>query len=207
MEADSSRNDMNPRAKTVVLHPLVGQTLNQYRIDSLLGQGGMGVVYRAHDLKLQRPVALKLLPTELTGDQERRKRFLLEARAAARISHPAIAQVYDVDEHDGTIFIAMELVEGKTVGDLIRSRELDLLGAIDVALQVAGGLAKAHDSGIVHRDIKPANVIQTSDGHVKILDFGLAKLLDPTTVAFASAGGVHDFSWALGRVCRMGERE
>src|SRR2546426_96829 len=81
MEADSGRNDMNPRVKTVVLHPLVGQTLNQYRIDSLLGQGGMGVVYRAHDLKLQRPVALKLLPTELTGDQERRKRFLLEARA------------------------------------------------------------------------------------------------------------------------------
>src|SRR2546426_4733055 len=194
MEADSSRNDMNPRAKTVVLHPLVGQTLNQYRIDSLLGQGGMGVVYRAHDLKLQRPVALKVLPTELTGDPERRKRFLLEARAAARISHPAIAQVYDVDEHDGTIFIAMELVEGKTIQDVIGGRELDLLGAIDITLQVASGLAKAHGAGIVHRDIKPANVIQTSDGHVKILDFGLAKLLDPTTVAFASAGGVHDFS-------------
>src|SRR5207249_2705060 len=185
---------MDLRAKTVVLYPLVGQTLNQYRIEGVLGQGGMGVVYRAHDLKLQRPVALKILPTELTGDPERRKRFLLEARAAARISHPAIAQVYDVDEHDGTIFIAMELVEGKTVQDVIGSRELDLLGAIDITLQVASGLAKAHDAGIVHRDIKPANVIQTPDGHVKILDFGLAKLLDPETTTLVPAGGAHDFS-------------
>jgi len=185
---------MDPQAKTVVIHPLVGQTLNQYRIEGLLGQGGMGEVYRAHDLKLQRSVALKLLPTELTGDQERRKRFLLEARAAARISHPAIAQVYDVDEHEGTIFIAMELVEGKTIRDLIGSRELDLLGAIDIALQVAAGLAKAHGAGIVHRDIKPANVIQTPDGHAKILDFGLAKLLDPDTSTVTSAADVHNLS-------------
>ncbi len=185
---------MDPRAKTVVLHPLVGQTLNQYHIEGVLGQGGMGVVYRAHDLKLQRPVALKVLPAELTGEPERRKRFLLEARNAARINHPAIAQVYDVDEHDGTIFIAMELVEGKTVQDVIGSSELDLLGAIDITLQVASGLAKAHEAGIVHRDIKPANVIQTPDGHVKILDFGLAKLLDPETTTLVPAGGVHDFS-------------
>src|SRR5947208_1209180 len=113
---------MDPRAKTVVLHPLVGQTLNQYRIEGVLGQGGMGVVYRAHDLKLQRPVALKVLPTELTGDPERRKRFLLEARAAARISHPAMDQLYDVDEHDGTIYSVLELVVGKTVQDVIGSR-------------------------------------------------------------------------------------
>jgi len=186
--------DMNPRTITVVPHPLVGQTLNQYRIEAVLGQGGMGVVYRAHDLKLQRPVALKLLPADLTSDPERRKRFLLEARAAARISHPAIAQVYDVDEHEGMIFIAMELVEGKTISDLIQYRELDLLGAIDIALQVAAGLAKAHAAGIVHRDIKPANVIQTPDGHVKILDFGLAKLLDSGTSTVTSAGGVHDLS-------------
>jgi len=185
---------MNLRTKTVVLHSWVGQTLNQYRIEAVLGQGGMGVVYRARDLKLQRPVALKLLPADLTSDNERRKRFLLEARAAARLSHPAIAQVYDVDEHEGTIFIAMELVEGRTICDLIQNRELDLLGAIDIALQVASGLARAHDSGIVHRDIKPANVIQASDGQVKILDFGLAKLLDPETSTITSAGGVHDLS-------------
>jgi len=169
----------------------VGQTLNQYRSEAVLGQGGMGVVYRAHDLKLQRPVALKVLPAGLTGDTERRKRFLLEARAAARISHPAIAQVYDVDEHDGTVFIAMELVEGRTVQEVIGSREPDLLGALDITLQVASGLAKAHEAGIVHRDIKPANVIQTPDGHVKILDFGLAKLLETQT---APAGGAHEFS-------------
>lgn len=173
---------MDAPTKTLVLHPWTGQTLKHYRIDGLIGQGGMGVVYRAQDLKLQRPVAIKVLPTELTADPERRKRFLLEARTAARISHPAIAQVYDVDEHDGTIFIAMEMVDGKTIRELIAGRQLDLLGAIDVGLQVCAGLAKAHESGIVHRDIKPANVIQTADGHVKILDFGLAKLLDAGAV-------------------------
>lgn len=169
---------MEPRTKTVAMHTLLGRTLKQYRVESLLGQGGMGVVYQAHDQKLQRPVALKILPRELTGSPERWKRFVLEARAAARVSHPAIAQIYDIDEHEGTMFIAMELVEGKTVRQLIQNRELDLLGAIDIAIQVAGGLAKAHDLGIVHRDIKPANVMLTPDGHAKILDFGLAKLLD-----------------------------
>jgi len=180
---------MDPQTKTLVLDPLIGRTLSQYRIESLLGQGGMGVVYRARDLKLQRPVALKLLPADLTADPERRKRFVLEARAAARISHPAIAQIYDVDEQEGTIFIAMELVEGKTIRTLIENGELDLLGAIDIALQVAGGLAKAHAAGILHRDIKPANVMQTPDGHVKILDFGLAKLLNPETSTLMLAGG------------------
>jgi hypothetical protein len=118
---------------------------------------------------------LKLLPGEWTLDEERRRRFLREARAAARVIHPAIAQVYDVDEFEGATFIAMEWVDGRTVRDLVRAKELDLLGSIDIALQVAEGLAKAHDMGIVHRDIKPANVMMTADGHVKILDFGLAK--------------------------------
>jgi hypothetical protein len=179
---------MDARTQTIVLHPWVGQTLKHYRVDDLIGQGGMGVVYRAHDLKLQRPVAIKVLPPELTGDAERRKRFLLEARAAARITHPAIAQVYDVDEHEGTIFMAMELVEGKTVRELVQHRQLDLLGSVDVGLQVCAGLAKAHESGIIHRDVKPANVIQTPDGHVKILDFGLAKLLDAEGGTSAAGG-------------------
>ena len=179
---------------TVVLPTYVGQTLKQYRLDGVIGQGGMGVVYRAHDLKLQRSVAIKVLPTELTADAERRKRFLLEARTAARISHPAIAQVFDVDDHNGTIFIAMELVEGQTIRNLIQNRQLDLLGAIDVALQVCAGLAKAHESGIIHRDIKPANVIQTPDGHVKILDFGLAKLLDTDEATSTFAGGMQNLS-------------
>ena len=179
---------------TVVLPPTIGQTLKHYRLDCLIGQGGMGVVYRAQDLKLQRPVAIKLLPAALMADAERRKRFLLEARAAARISHPAIAQVFDVDEHDGAIFIAMEMVEGKTIRDLILNRQLDLLGAIDVALQVSAGLAKAHASGIIHRDIKPANVILTPEGHVKILDFGLAKLLDSDGSSSTFTGGIQNLS-------------
>jgi serine/threonine protein kinase len=185
---------MDALSKTLVLPPCAGQTLKHYRIDRVIGQGGMGVVYRAHDLKLQRPVALKLLPTELTADAERRKRFLLEARTAARISHPAIVQVYDVDEHNGTIFIAMEMVEGKTIRELIQNHQLDLLGAIDVALQVSAGLAKAHESGIIHRDIKPANVIQTPEGHVKILDFGLAKLLDTDGGTSTFTGGIQNLS-------------
>ena len=167
---------------------MVGQNLKHYRIDAALGQGGMGVVYRAQDLKLQRPIALKLLAPQLVQDAERRKRFFQEARAAARITHPAIAQIYDVDEVEGTIFIAMELVEGSTVRDLIRRRELDLLGSMDIAIQVAEGLARAHEAGIVHRDIKPANVIVTRDGHAKILDFGLAKLVDPGQPGGGDAG-------------------
>jgi serine/threonine protein kinase len=157
---------------------MLGRTLKHFTIESTLGEGGMGVVYRARDTKLQRAVALKVMAPQVTADPDKRKRFLQEARAAARITHPAIAQVYDVDEADGTIFIAMELVEGKTVRNLIQAKELDLLGSIDIAIQVAEGLAKAHESGIVHRDIKPANVMLTKEGHAKILDFGLAKLTD-----------------------------
>jgi serine/threonine protein kinase len=152
----------------------------QFRVEGLLGEGGMGRVYRAYDTQLHRPVALKLLSAEVTADAVRKQRFLQEARAAARISHPAIAQIYAADEQDGVAFIAMELVEGRTVRELIETAALDLLGILDLAIQVADGLAKAHELGIVHRDIKPANVMLTPDGHVKILDFGLAKLLDPS---------------------------
>ena len=185
---------MDALCQTLVLPPSIGRTLKHYRLDGVIGQGGMGVVYRAHDLKLQRPVAIKLLPAALTADVERRKRFLLEARTAARITHPAIAQVFDVDEHDGTIFIAMELIEGKTIRELIANHQLDLLGAIEVALQVSAGLVKAHESGIIHRDIKPANVIQTPEGHVKILDFGLAKLLEMDGGTSPFTGGMQNLS-------------
>ena len=162
---------------------MIGRTLKHYTIEEALGQGGMGVVYRARDTRLGRPVALKLLPPELGQDAERKSRFLQEARAAAAVNHPALAQVYDVDEAEDGLFIAMELVSGKTVETLIHARELDLAGALEVGLQVAGGLQKAHESGIVHRDIKPSNVMVTPDGHAKILDFGLAKLTDPAAAA------------------------
>ena len=157
---------------------MIGQTIKHYEVEELLGKGGMGVVYKARDTRLGRPVALKLLPPELTRDEDRKARFFQEARAASAVNHPAIAQIYDVDEGPEGLFIAMELVEGKTVKALIQGRELDVLGALEIAAQVASGLQKAHEAGIVHRDIKPENLVVTPDGHAKILDFGLAKLLE-----------------------------
>jgi predicted Ser/Thr protein kinase len=157
---------------------MVGTTLKHYRIEAQLGKGGMGVVYRARDTRLDRLVALKTITPGLVANPERRRRLLLEARSAAAISHPAIAQVYDIDDVDGNLFIAMEYVDGRTVGKLIADGELDLLGAIEIALQVAEGLAKAHDAGILHRDIKSDNIMVTRDGHAKLLDFGLAKLVE-----------------------------
>jgi tRNA A-37 threonylcarbamoyl transferase component Bud32 len=167
---------------------MVGSRVKHYEIESILGKGGMGVVYRARDTRLGRPVALKFLSEELTRDPARRDRFLREARAACAVNHPAIAQVYDVDEAEGGVFMAMELVEGKTVRTLIKGRELDLLGSLEIGAQVASGLSKAHEAGIVHRDIKPENVVVTPDGHAKILDFGLAKLLDPPGEKDAASG-------------------
>jgi predicted Ser/Thr protein kinase len=160
-----------------------GHAVKHYRIEEALGRGGMGVVHRALDTRLQRPVAIKFLPAEFTRDPERKRRFFQEARAAAAVSHPAIAQIYDVDEDGGAAFIVMELVPGQTVRKLVENRELDLLGALEIGAQVAAGLAAAHEAGIVHRDIKAENVMVTPDGHAKILDFGLAKLLEPPGAA------------------------
>jgi predicted Ser/Thr protein kinase len=154
---------------------VIGKTLSHYEIVEELGAGGMGVVYRARDTRLNRSVAFKVLSAEFASDPERRRRFLQEARAASSVNHPAIAQIYDADEADGVAFIAMELVEGRTVRSLITARELDLLAALEVAVQVAEGLEKAHAAKIVHRDIKSDNIMVTPDGHAKILDFGLAK--------------------------------
>jgi len=160
---------------------MVGKELKHFKIEKLLGRGGMGVVYRARDVRLDRPVALKVLRADLTANADRRRRFLQEAKAASAVTHPSIAQIYDVDEVEGTTFIAMEFVEGKTVSQLIDKKELDLIGSVEVALQVAEGLSKAHEANIVHRDIKSDNIMVTRDGHAKLLDFGLAKLLDPVS--------------------------
>ena len=157
---------------------MVGTVLKHYLIETELGKGGMGVVYRARDTRLGRLVALKMITPGLVANPERRARLLLEARSAAAVSHPAIAQVYDIDEVDGNLFIAMEYVDGRTVTKLIADGELDVMGAVEIALQVSEGLAKAHEAGILHRDIKSDNIMVTRDGHAKLLDFGLAKLVE-----------------------------
>jgi serine/threonine-protein kinase len=145
-----------------------------FRITGALGQGGMGVVYRAEDETLRRTVALKLLP-DAAGSEERRQRFLREARSAAAITHPNVATVYQVGEADGRVYIAMELVDGENLRERMRRGRLDLATARDLATQIARGLAAAHDKGIVHRDLKPENVMIGRSGVVKLLDFGLAK--------------------------------
>ncbi len=158
------------------MDPILGKTLSHFRILSQLGEGGMGVVYKAEDTKLGRPVALKVLPPERVGDEERRLRFLREARTAASISHPNIAAVYEIDEADGVIFIAMELVEGQTLRSLLETGVPPLSKSLRMAAEMAEALGSAHEANIVHRDLKPENVMIRPDGHVKILDFGLAKL-------------------------------
>ena len=149
----------------------------RYEIRSHLGSGGMGDVYLAEDLQLQRPVALKLLPASVTGDQERRHRFEQEARAASALNHPNIFTVYEFGETDSTHFIATEFINGLTLREHLNSTRMKLSDAIEVAVQVASALVAAHAAGIVHRDIKPENIMVRPDGIVKVLDFGIAKLL------------------------------
>lgn len=162
---------------------MIGQTISHYKILDKLGEGGMGVVYKAEDTKLHRPVALKFLPPELTRDVEAKERFVHEAQAASALDHPNIAVVHEIDEtKDGSSFICMAYYEGKTLKEKIETASLEAEQAIDIARQIAEGLQRAHEAGIVHRDLKPANVIVTNRGEVKIVDFGLAKLMGGPTV-------------------------
>jgi len=155
---------------------MIGKTISHYRILEKLGEGGMGVVYKAEDTKLKRTIVLKFLPLELTRAPEAKTRFVQEAQAASALNHTNICVIYEIDEVEDQSFIAMECVEGETLKARIRKGPLDLGEAVDIATQVAGGLAKAHSKGIVHRDIKPANIMVTNDGTAKIVDFGLAIL-------------------------------
>jgi Tol biopolymer transport system component/predicted Ser/Thr protein kinase len=156
-----------------------GTRLGPYEILAPLGAGGMGEVYRARDAKLGREIAVKVLPTAMASDPDRRQRFEQEARAASALNHPNILTVYDIAESDGAIYIAMELVEGKTLRELVASDDpLPTKKLLEFAVQIAEGLAKAHAAGIVHRDLKPENLMVSKDGFVKILDFGLAKLTE-----------------------------
>src|SRR5438128_6200264 len=157
---------------------MVGRTLSHYQILEEISRGGMGVVYRAVDTRLGREVAHKVLPADLVADSERRQRFVQEARAASALEHPNIAVIHEIDEADGVSFIAMELVRGEKLSDVLARGALPPGRALEIATEVAEGLARAHDKGIVHRDLKPANVMLTEDGHAKIIDFGLAKLID-----------------------------
>ncbi|HEY1801588.1 MAG TPA: protein kinase [Terriglobales bacterium] len=158
---------------------IAGMILGQYEIRSPLGAGGMGEVYRAHDTRLDREVAIKVLPAALTSDPDRLRRFEQEARAAASLNHPNILAVYQMATHDGLSYMVSELLEGETLRERMRRGPIPLRKAIDYEVQIAHGLAAAHDKGIVHRDLKPENLFITKDGRVKILDFGLAKLTPP----------------------------
>lgn len=163
--------------------------LAQFRIEGKLGRGGMGIVYRAEDEKLRRTVALKVLPDDFADDEQKRKRFLREARVAGSINHPNVATVYEVGEIEGRIYIAMELAAGVTLRKLMEERRLDETEAVKIGVEIARGVSRAHARGIAHRDLKPDNVMVDEAGKVKVLDFGLARTVE------ISAAGEESATW------------
>ena len=164
-----------------------GSRLGAYEIVSLLGAGGMGEVYRAVDTDLKREVAIKVLPESLAGDADRLARFRREAEVLASLNHPNIAHIHGLEKSDGAIALIMELVEGPTLADRIANGPIPLDEALPIARQIAEALEAAHEQGIIHRDLKPANIKVRADGTVKVLDFGLAKALEPRTFGLAAA--------------------
>src|SRR5580765_7612050 len=164
-----------------------GTRLGPYELLAPIGAGGMGEVYRARDARLNRDVAIKVLPAEVASDPSRLKRFEKEARSASALNHPNIVTIYEIGTADAISYIAMERVDGKTLRDLLLPGALPIRRLLPIAAQVADGLARAHEAGIVHRDLKPENVMVTKEGLVKILDFGLAK----QTVSAASGEESH----------------
>src|SRR3989441_6432081 len=169
-----------------------GTKLGRYEIRSKIGEGGMGEVYLAQDTKLDRKVALKILPAEVASNRDRMERFIREAKSAATLNHPNIAHIYEIGEADDLNFIAMEFIDGQTLREMIHGKQTDLSKLLRHLQHVAEGLAKAHAAGIVHRDLKPDNIMITRDGHAKILDFGLAKLIEPTGQKPDREGGRRD---------------
>jgi len=156
---------------------MVGKTISHYRVLGRLGVGGMGVVFEAEDLRLPRRVALKFLTEELVGDADATRRIRREAQTIALLNHPNICTLYEVDEHEGQVFIAMERLEGNNLKVYMARKALETSEIVDIALQTARALAAAHEKGVIHRDIKPGNIFVSGTGHVKVLDFGLARRL------------------------------
>jgi serine/threonine protein kinase len=184
---------------------MLGRTLGHYRIRSLLGAGGMGEVYRARDLRLDRDVAVKILPEDLADHPDALKRFEREAKAVAALSHPNILSIFDFGTEENLSYAVMELLEGETLRERLNRAPMDWREAIEIGVAIAEGLSAAHEKGIIHRDLKPENLFLTSNAGVKILDFGIARVKHtvlPEAETLSGTGPVQEPSWAPSDICR-----